>query len=417
MRKLKPQEIIKAVPDVQTVVLPQDWFDNLNQNSQRSVFNSLYDWMLKNKLIPPDADDKNDICNKTYVGEKIYKQLWVAERDRIKKRYKKKGDELEKAVAWSDVNTGPQTEIDGLKICGDSIFVIPESSRDALEELAFCINEEDRLITIKKIRSQAAGADFRQWLLPQIERPDRVGDIARDVESDPGFPQEINRYEDLEYHLRLQGACEAAIDSVKEAWLEYIQQYPERIKPCALCDECGTSINIDEAFAVWNPDFSLMVLDSDCLEGLNNLSEQTKSWDLQNITKSDFIDFVEVNMKDFDTQNEDILEEWEKLEEKLKLWGFAPSPPIEKSGCVYFIQSQGTHTIKIGYTAGQAQNRLKALQTAHPYQLNILATLPGDQNYEKLLHQRFAEYRLKGEWFEPHPDLLAFISLLNKNET
>jgi hypothetical protein len=28
-----------------------------------------------------------------------------------------------------------------------------------------------------------------------------------------------------------------------------------------------------------------------------------------------------------------------------------------------------------------------------------LATLPGDQNYEKSLHQRFAEYRLKGEWF------------------
>jgi uncharacterized protein YozE (UPF0346 family) len=347
MRKLKPQEIIKAVPDVQTVVLPQDWFDNLNQNSQRSVFNSLYDWMLKNKLIPPDADEKNNICNRTYVGEKIYKQLWVAERDRIKKRYKKKGDELEKAVAWSDVNTGPQTEIDGLEICGDSIFVIPESSRDALEKLAFCINEEDRLITIRKIRSQAAGGNFRQWLLPQIERPDRIGDIARDVESDPDFPQEINRYEELENHLCLQGACEAAIDSAKEAWLEYIQQYPERVKPCALCDECGTSIDIDEAFAVWNPHLGWMVLDADCLEGLKNLPEQTKSWNLQNITKSNFIDFVEVNIKDFDTQNEDILEKWEELEEKLKLWRVTPPLPVDKSGCVILFNLKGLIPLKL----------------------------------------------------------------------
>lgn len=415
MRKLKPQEIIKAVPHVQTVVLPHDWFDNLNQNSQRSVFNSLYDWMLKNKLIPPDVDDKNDICNRTYVGEKIYKQLWVAERDRIKKRYKKKGDELEKAVAWSDVNTGPQTEIDGLEICGDSIFVIPESSRDALEKLAFCINEEDRLITIKKIRSQAAGADFRQWLLPQIERPDRVGDIARDVENDEDFPHEVNHYEELEKYLCLRGVSFLVVDSMKEAWLEYIHQYPERITPYALCDECGSSIDTNKAFIIWSRGFDSMVLDSNCLNELKSSSEQIKYWDLQNITKADFTEFIEANIENFDKKDEYILQEWKTLQEKLKLWGI--SPPISKPGCVYFIQSQGTHTIKIGYTAGQAQNRLKDLQTAHPYQLNLLATLPGDRNHEKSLHQRFAEYRLKGEWFEPHPDLLAFISLLNKNET
>ncbi|MEB3191101.1 MAG: YozE family protein, partial [Snowella sp.] len=268
-----------------------------------------------------------------------------------------------------------------------------------------------------KIRSQAAGSNFRQWLLPQIERPDRVGDIARDVEDDPGFPQEINRYEELEDYLLLKGACEAAIDSSKEAWLEYIQQYPERVKPCAFCDECGTSIDLDEAFVVWNPHSSLMVLDSDCLDNLNNDFDGIKSWNLRDVNKVDVTNFLDANIKCFDKKGIFVLWQWEMLEEKLKLWGVNPPPPIEKSGCVYFIQSQGTHTIKIGYTSGQAQNRLKDLQTAHPYQLNILATLPGDRNYEKSLHQRFAEYRLKGEWFEPHPDLLAFIALLNKNET
>jgi len=411
MRKLKLQEIIKAVPDVQTVVLPQDWFNNLNP--YYPVFNYLYNWMLENALVPPD--NKDSIFDRTYVGEKLHKQLILAEKNRIKNQYKYRGDELEEALAWSYLNSGPMTTVGGLKISGDGIFVIPESSCASLHELSRRIYEKNYSAKIEKIRSQAAGSNFRQWLLPQIERPDRVGDIARNIESDTDFPQEMNRYEDLENYLNLQGACKATIDSAKQAWLEYIQQYPERITPCALCDECGTPIDINKAFAVWNPDFGLMVLDTDCLDALNNDFYCVESWNLRDVNKVDITDFLEVSIKHFEKKNVYILWQWEMLEEKLKLWGI--DLPVEKSGCVYFIQSQGTHTIKIGYTAGQVQNRLKDLQTAHPYQLSVLATLPGDQNYEKSLHQRFAEYRLKGEWFEPHPDLLAFISLLNKNET
>ena len=255
MRKLKPQEIIKAVPHVQTVVLPHDWFKNLNP--QYSVFGSLYDWMLKNARVP--SNDRDDICNRTFVGEYIYKQLLIAEKNRIRKEYKKQGDDLDMAVSWSDLGVGPHTQIGGLKISGDGIFVIPDSSRADLQELSRRIYEKNYLAKIKKIRSQAAGGNFLQWLLSQIERPDRVGVIARDIESETDFPQEINRYEELEDYLRLQRACEAAIDSAKEAWLEYIHQYPERVKPCALCDECGTSIDVDKAFAVWNPHCGLMV--------------------------------------------------------------------------------------------------------------------------------------------------------------
>lgn len=38
MGKCMPREITKAIPDVQTVVLPVHWFNNLNEKAKRSVF-------------------------------------------------------------------------------------------------------------------------------------------------------------------------------------------------------------------------------------------------------------------------------------------------------------------------------------------------------------------------------------------
>ncbi|MFM8294995.1 MAG: hypothetical protein ACKN9E_10665, partial [Microcystaceae cyanobacterium] len=143
MRKLKPQEIIKSVPHVQSVVLPYDWFDTLKESSRCSVFKSFYDWILKNGFISSNTEEKGDICNKVFIGDKIYKKLLLAERNRIKKKYKKNGDALETAVALSDANSGPQTYIHGLQLDGDSIFIIPESSQGALAKLAFQINEEN----------------------------------------------------------------------------------------------------------------------------------------------------------------------------------------------------------------------------------------------------------------------------------
>ena len=66
---------------------------------------------------------------------------------------------------------------------------------------------------------------FRQWLLKQSKREDKVGDIARDVQADPNFPhgrlttkaKTIKKTcrEYLESHYTsdaVQGALSAAID-------------------------------------------------------------------------------------------------------------------------------------------------------------------------------------------------------------
>jgi hypothetical protein len=100
MRKCSPELIIKEVPNVQSVVMPRDWFDDLNYN--KSVFQSLYEWMLKDGLVP--SENKESLHDRTYVGDRLYKKLLAAEKKRIKKRHKLTGEELERSVCWSEMN-------------------------------------------------------------------------------------------------------------------------------------------------------------------------------------------------------------------------------------------------------------------------------------------------------------------------
>ncbi len=398
MRKCTPREIIIAVPDIQTVRLPKEWFNNLSDN--QSVFRSLYEWMLKEDRIP--VENIESLHNRTYVGEEIYKRLLNAEKIRLKKKLKIKNDELEHAIFWSDIDSGPKTEIGGCNIRGDVILVIPESSRQALGEFSSKVYSKVREAAINKIKANAAGATFYQWLLPQIDRPDRVGDIARDAVADNDYPRNSNQFQEIEFYLHSQGACSTAIESFKEGWLEYIQRYPERVQPIAWCGACGKRLSVEDALLVIISEFQeLRILDSECLNKfypLDNLASRP----LSGITNEDFEEMVE---------NEDV-SKWsaEDTLEKLRLWGIMP---VTFEGCVYFIRSEKTREIKIGFTAGQADRRLNSLQTAHPYKLQLMAKIPGNLEYEKSLHDRFSRHRLKGEWFRPHPDLLAFISGIN----
>ncbi len=312
MRKCTPREIIKAVPDIQTVILPNHWFDDLSDN--QSVFSSLYDWMLKNDRIP--SDNKNSLHNRTYVGEKLYKKLLTAEKERINKKFKIKGDALARAVTWSEIDSGPLTKIGGSSISGDVILVIPESSRQARDAFSSKIYRKKRYAAINKIRDNAAGATFYQWLLPQIDRPDRVGDIARDAVVDKKFPRESDQYEEIKSYLDSQGACPGAIESFKEGWVEYLQKYPERVQPYAWCSECGERLDIENALLAWSLESQeLFILSATCLNKYIRFDEMV-SRPLSGITYDDLKGLVEkdeVNEIDAD----DILE-------RLKLWGVMP---------------------------------------------------------------------------------------------
>ena len=77
---------------------------------------------------------------------------------------------------------------------------------------------------------------------------------------------------------------------------------------------------------------------------------------------------------------------------------------------IYFIREKGNSKslIKIGYTDNVDQ-RLMQIQANSPVELEILAIIEGDKNLEAELHNSFAKYRVRGEWFEPAKKLTIFI--------
>lgn len=88
----------------------------------------------------------------------------------------------------------------------------------------------------------------------------------------------------------------------------------------------------------------------------------------------------------------------------------------KKSGVwhyVYFIRAGVDGPIKIG-RANDMAKRVAMLQSGNHLRLTVLATVQlecavaGEARY----HRQFAEHRFRGEWFAPHPDLLAEIERL-----
>lgn len=77
---------------------------------------------------------------------------------------------------------------------------------------------------------------------------------------------------------------------------------------------------------------------------------------------------------------------------------------------VYFVQDEAG-MVKIGY-AKNVTTRYANLQAANASELKMLCWAPGDSVAEERLHSAFAAHRRNGEWFEPAPDLMAYIAEL-----
>lgn len=81
----------------------------------------------------------------------------------------------------------------------------------------------------------------------------------------------------------------------------------------------------------------------------------------------------------------------------------------DEIGNVYFLKSEESGRIKIGYTAGAPVDRMKALQTGTPERLRLLVFVPGTMATEASLHDKFRGERIVGEWFAPSDELEHFI--------
>ena len=77
---------------------------------------------------------------------------------------------------------------------------------------------------------------------------------------------------------------------------------------------------------------------------------------------------------------------------------------------IYFARRLDTSEIKIG-TTEHLDRRMRELRSeAGP--VEVLATMPGDRNEEQRLHQRFALFSTRGEWFVSSTSLLRYVQSL-----
>jgi hypothetical protein len=78
---------------------------------------------------------------------------------------------------------------------------------------------------------------------------------------------------------------------------------------------------------------------------------------------------------------------------------------------LYAIQAGENGPIKIGSTRSPAQ-RIKTLQTGNAETLRGIAAWRGYSFCEGQLHEEYAYARLRGEWFEPVPELVEMVLAL-----
>ena len=78
---------------------------------------------------------------------------------------------------------------------------------------------------------------------------------------------------------------------------------------------------------------------------------------------------------------------------------------------VYAIQAIDGGPIKIGYSTNP-EVRLAQLQGAHHSELVIVYSFDADQSRESWLHDRLAEFRVRGEWYRDDPEILFSMRVL-----
>jgi hypothetical protein len=68
---------------------------------------------------------------------------------------------------------------------------------------------------------------------------------------------------------------------------------------------------------------------------------------------------------------------------------------------IYFIRDEATQHIKIGFTTGDGESRLRELQMGCLGKLILLLELDGSKHDETEWHARFAAVRIQNPGFQP----------------
>jgi hypothetical protein len=83
-----------------------------------------------------------------------------------------------------------------------------------------------------------------------------------------------------------------------------------------------------------------------------------------------------------------------------------PKKQPARKGYVYFFRAG--NTVKIGFTTNPRE-RASKLQTTCPDKAFMAKFVKGTPRTEKAFHDKFAEYRIRGEWFDLRGRLARYI--------
>ena len=97
---------------------------------------------------------------------------------------------------------------------------------------------------------------------------------------------------------------------------------------------------------------------------------------------------------------------------------FPSSSSFERdlSGFVYLVEAVGMQRYKIGYSK-EVYKRVSSIQTSTPFEISVLYRYFSTDapQLEKLLHEYYDAYRIRGEWFElPLSEVANFLNVANK---
>jgi hypothetical protein len=92
-------------------------------------------------------------------------------------------------------------------------------------------------------------------------------------------------------------------------------------------------------------------------------------------------------------------------------WISGQTPPIDNNAVIYFILAEEISRIKIGFSL-RVRDRFRELELQNAATLKLAAVVSGTQRAEALLHARFAEFRLHGEWFRYEGALKEYVEAL-----
>lgn len=73
----------------------------------------------------------------------------------------------------------------------------------------------------------------------------------------------------------------------------------------------------------------------------------------------------------------------------------------------YILQAGATDMVKIGWADSDVEGRRRELQCAHYEALSVIRVIECESFIERLMHRRFADRRVRGEWFRFSPEMLT----------